>query len=1110
MDANLSLTGLRSHLRPWLIASLGLAIAPPWPVAAQTITATPDGTGTVVQQDGQTYQILGGTQAGANLFHSFQRLGLDAGAIAQFLSTSEITNILGRVTGGELSQINGLLQVVGSDANLYLINPAGIMFGAGARLDVPGSFTATTADRIGFAGGWFNATGANDYGALTGNPNQFSFLQTELGGIVNLGTLSAPGTVQLLGGTVANQGAIAGQQVTIAAVPGTSRVRLSEPGMLLSVELEREAIAASGLIRSVDMAQWLTGAAGTVENTGQIRGQSVDLMAATRVSTLDPELILTEDGYYPTVALFPETLGDPWAVSMIDVRVDDPYALLYGGTAGTISRIVGRDRSGLDAVQATLDRVPDPVDQLNIIAEGNQGNIWLGDTWITAANVGDYHAQLQQWGAALTPEASLLLYSCFTALGATGEAFVNAIAASTGTAIAASTNATGSANYGGDWVLEYQTQPIQPRTPFHANTLATWDGKLATQTVTNLNNTGTGSLRDRINLATSGDSIVFNVAGTITLNREAGWDASSLRFSSKTLTIDGGNQIIIDGNQQESIFFVEDSTLNLSNITLQNANAGGLSNGGGVNLSNSTLNLENSQIVNNTVTQQGGGIYGDATSVITIHNSTLSGNIAQQQGGGIASANPAANAITVSNSTLSNNRSNSDGGGIFTQNASLINTTVSGNIATNNGGGLAASGHLTLRNSTIAFNQAGISGGGITLSPAAIAKLTATNSIVAQNIAPTGADIAFTPGVFTRSVIDSNLIGSASGAGTFAPMNLIGVDPRLGPLQNNGGPTQTHALLAGSPALDAGNNGLTTVTTDQLGNTRISNSRVDLGAFELQVTPAPPPPPAPLPSAPQPDGCPSYCEDQDAERLINPDTLTSEPREGTSLFDPMVEELDGTVSQGYTGYYNLGEVNPPSLGEIQAALQTIAQETGQDPAIAYFTFVPTTVETSDAMARSLLATTQLELFVLELAQVAARNRAQSDELQLVVVTATGEPILKRVPGVTRSQVLAVTRRLTRSITRQDNAYWSAAQQLNEWLIAPLEVDLGDRGIDNLAIIADAGLRSLPFAALYLKCAKKTPTIKRVRVELPKVTADVPFSGEMNLHQQTNRATASPL
>jgi large exoprotein involved in heme utilization and adhesion len=83
------------------------------------------------------------------------------------------------VTGGEASVINGLLQVTGSNANLYLMNPAGIVFGANARLDVAGSFTATTANGIGFGDRWFNAVGANNYATLIGNPSSFAFTMTQ-------------------------------------------------------------------------------------------------------------------------------------------------------------------------------------------------------------------------------------------------------------------------------------------------------------------------------------------------------------------------------------------------------------------------------------------------------------------------------------------------------------------------------------------------------------------------------------------------------------------------------------------------------------------------------------------------------------------------------------------------------------------------------------------------------------------------------------------------------------------------------------------------------------------------------------------------------------------
>lgn len=80
---------------------------------AQTITPAPDGTGTLVEYQGHTYQISGGTTAAANLFHSFHAFGLNPGEIAQFLSQPEITHILVRVTGGDASVIQGEIQVTG-------------------------------------------------------------------------------------------------------------------------------------------------------------------------------------------------------------------------------------------------------------------------------------------------------------------------------------------------------------------------------------------------------------------------------------------------------------------------------------------------------------------------------------------------------------------------------------------------------------------------------------------------------------------------------------------------------------------------------------------------------------------------------------------------------------------------------------------------------------------------------------------------------------------------------------------------------------------------------------------------------------------------------------
>ena len=135
----------------FLLLCLGAFHLRTTPVAAQSITPAADGTGTIINHNGNTYQIDGGTQAGANLFHSFVEFGLNPDEVANFLSNPQINNVLGRVTGGNPSVIQGLIQLTGGNSNLYLMNPNGWVFHQGASLDVPGSFGVTTATRIGFA-----------------------------------------------------------------------------------------------------------------------------------------------------------------------------------------------------------------------------------------------------------------------------------------------------------------------------------------------------------------------------------------------------------------------------------------------------------------------------------------------------------------------------------------------------------------------------------------------------------------------------------------------------------------------------------------------------------------------------------------------------------------------------------------------------------------------------------------------------------------------------------------------------------------------------------------------------------------------------------------------
>jgi len=117
-------------------------------LVAQAITPAADGTNTQVIQTNNQFDITGGqlSKDGANLFHSFSKFGLDANQIANFVANPQIQNLLGRVVSGEASLIDGILKVTGGTPNLYLMNPAGIVFGSNARLDVPAAFAATTAN----------------------------------------------------------------------------------------------------------------------------------------------------------------------------------------------------------------------------------------------------------------------------------------------------------------------------------------------------------------------------------------------------------------------------------------------------------------------------------------------------------------------------------------------------------------------------------------------------------------------------------------------------------------------------------------------------------------------------------------------------------------------------------------------------------------------------------------------------------------------------------------------------------------------------------------------------------------------------------------------------
>ncbi|MBP0009587.1 MULTISPECIES: filamentous hemagglutinin N-terminal domain-containing protein [unclassified Roseofilum] len=203
-----------------------------------------DGTGTLVNTQGNQFNIQGGQLSGngRNLFHSLEQLGLSQGQIANFMSTPQIQNILTRVNGGNASIINGLIQVSGGNSNLFIMNPAGIVFGPNAQLNVPADFIATTATAIGLGNGqWFNAVGDNNWSQLVGTPHEFRFDLNGSGSIVNFGDLklSEGSNLTLMGANVINLGTLEapGGTINILAIPDQQIIRITQEGYLLSLDI---------------------------------------------------------------------------------------------------------------------------------------------------------------------------------------------------------------------------------------------------------------------------------------------------------------------------------------------------------------------------------------------------------------------------------------------------------------------------------------------------------------------------------------------------------------------------------------------------------------------------------------------------------------------------------------------------------------------------------------------------------------------------------------------------------------------------------------------------------------------------------------------------------
>ena len=376
------------------------------------------------------------------------------------------------------------------------------------------------------------------------------------------------------------------------------------------------------------------------------------------------------------------------------------------------------------------------------------------------------------------------------------------------------------------------------------------------EAIINVNNNNQSGSTDCVG-GSGADTIDFTVIGTITLG-------STLPNITDPdgLTIDGGDAITVSGNNAVQVLIVNaGAELTLIKLTVANGRVGSDSDfdgfGGGIS-NEGTLTVVNSTFEGNHAGCGGGGIVNNFALIVT--NSTFSGNTTICSGGGIVNNG----VLIVTNSTFSGNNTVAAGGGIDNAGTAMVtNSTFEGNSASGSLGGGIFNGFngiatLTVTNSTFEGNSARSDGGGILNLPdvGTVTTVTVTNSTFSGNSAGRGGGIFNFNNMGMAELLNTIMANSPSGGncsgtitdggfniddGTTCGFNVANnskpmTNPLLNPmgLQDNGGPTETIALLAGSPAIDASNPNCPPPTTDQRGVTRPQGIRCDIGAFEAK------------------------------------------------------------------------------------------------------------------------------------------------------------------------------------------------------------------------------------------------------------------------------------
>ncbi|WP_375468979.1 filamentous hemagglutinin N-terminal domain-containing protein [uncultured Nostoc sp.] len=607
---------------------------------------TPDATlNTTVSQSGNNFTITNGSAAGSNLFHSFREFSVPTGGSATFnlINTPNISTIFSRVTGGSISQIDGVIKTINSSnpVSLFLLNPSGIIFGANARLNIGGSFIGTTANSIKFADG-------SEFSAISSQAAPLLSINVPVG--LQLGSNPAPITVQGTGHSLTTTNASA--LLPITRIPSSTELSV-QPGKTLALvggnldlngatlraeqgRVELGSVGSGGLVSLMPSAQGYTLGYGNVQRFGDIHLAGRSLLDISGVNAgsvqVQGQQIQFTDGSLVLAQNFGNLPGGDirfQATEAIDLIGTTPDAKIKGGVRNEAFGIGASGNISVITPRLTLKQGA----ALNNLTfgVGPSGNIQIEAMAIDISGF-----------SPINPGVASNINTTTLGTGNAGNVFVNgnSLVVSSGASLSSATFGSGS---GGKVTIRNTNTTVTGESPsgVYSNissiAFATGNTKTLTLDTAKLQILNGGVVAATAFFAGNGGDLNINATESIAISGQGQTNNSSINASSIRLDPSLRQRFGLPDMLTANAGTVSITTPNLTltdggTVSVTNQGSG---NGGNININANTIQLKNKGFIQaQTESGNGGNITLQTTNLLFLRGNSLITSTAGGNGNG--------------------------------------------------------------------------------------------------------------------------------------------------------------------------------------------------------------------------------------------------------------------------------------------------------------------------------------------------------------------------------------------------------------------------------------------------------------------------------------------